>query len=198
MKGTSIILSVTIAVFTLSSCDIITTDVKTDYVIMPLEVGNYWEYDIYEYNGSELNKIDSVWTISIISDTIINNHKWYVDHSKSILFTNKNNGLWAKHSIYPADLFLKYPGKVSDEWLRQIGPARHYENAYIISTDYPVVINGITKRCYAYEIKYLGDLRRRYYAAPGLGITKIQIFQSSESDASILKQESRLQNYKLK
>jgi hypothetical protein len=198
MKGTSIILSITILLLTLSSCDIFTTDIKTDNVIMPLEVGNYWEYSIYEYNGSELNKIDSVWTISIISDTIINNQKWYVDHSKSILFTNKNNGLWGKHPFYPADLFLKYPGKVSDEWLRQIGPVRHYEVVHIISTDYPVVINSITKSCYEYEIKYLGDIRRKYYAAPGLGITNIQIFKSSDSETSILERELRLENYKIK
>jgi hypothetical protein len=91
--------------------------------LIPLKIGNTWNYTRTVYDSSGI--VLYTWNInsSIQRDTIINYNKWYgfTDAPASVYFTNKSNGYWALQTIVPnyfpndtSFIVYKYPTQVGD------------------------------------------------------------------------------------
>jgi hypothetical protein len=105
------------------SCSESTEPDNTINQLIPLKIGNTWNYSrtVYDSSGFVLYN----WNInsSIQRDTIINYTNWYgfTDAPGSVYFTNKSDGYWALQTIVPnyfpndtSYILYKYPTEVGD------------------------------------------------------------------------------------
>jgi len=137
-------------------------------VIMPLAVGNQWEFIKATY---DTNFVDSVIsevldTISIARDSLIQSETWFVGKSGK-MYTNRTSGLWSRSAGGEAYLFLKYPAAVSDFY-----PANPDlgETITVQSTNAFLGVPHGNHYCYFY-LSTVSDpsFRYRYYYEPDLG-----------------------------
>ncbi|MFH2048068.1 MAG: hypothetical protein ABIJ12_01365 [bacterium] len=162
-------------------------------VILPLNEGNIWSFDVSRYNatGGVIEKY-SIYN-SIGSDTIISNVKWYSmyfydDNSleKYALLKNRVDGLWRRfydESNAPfksEELFLKYPANVDDYYLIENDTIM----VTVISTDTTITVPGGTFNCYLYRFTY--ELINSYiisdlYFAPEIGWIKTDNYIDPET-----------------
>ena len=139
----------------LSNCEKNETEKPQD-VIMPLEVGNYWKYILYDFDDNS----ESVRVDSISADTLLNGEKWYFLYGTNAFFSNRNNGLWELVGFYPEELLIKYPAKIGDNW-NISRPGLPVEiNAHLVSVDTRVIINNEIYECYEYEYYENGLLKK--------------------------------------
>ncbi len=192
MKKFSKLSSILIIGFLLNSCE--KNDIVTPHdEIMPLAVGNYWKYIIYDLE----EETESVKVDSISTDTIIDGERWYFLYGTNALLSNKNKGLCDMVGFYPEELYMKYPAKVGDTWnISRIGFPIEIK-AYVVSIDTPVEINNEIFKCYEYEYYGNGILKRKHFASPSIGTVKTEIFKSISDDTVKLIQQAVLIEYNL-
>jgi hypothetical protein len=192
MKTYSKFLLILIIGFLLNSCE--KNDLETPQEeIMPLEVGNYWKYILYDFE----EEIESVIVDSISTDTIIDGEKWYFLYGTNAFLSNKNKGLWDKVGLYPKELNMKYPAKVGDNWdISRPGLPIEFK-ACVVSIDTPVEINNEIFKCYEYEYYENGILKRKHFASPSIGKVKTEIFISTSDDTVKLVKQAVLTEYNL-
>jgi len=141
--------------------------------IMPLAVGNRWEYRVVTYENP-IYPLDTTYdTILIVRDTTIQGETWYID-GDGASYANRSSGLWRLSAGGQPYLFAKYPG----------APGPTYSADPDISQT--VTIQDTSKYvptftnfyyCY-YYLTTSSDptLRRDYYYAPRLGLIRFDRF----------------------
>jgi len=156
-------------------------------VIWPLSVGSEWQgvATFYDSDGNITSQQPLNFLIS--GDTTIGNETWYfmstyIDDEPVVgsywVVTNRNDGLhqilfpiaFREPDVEPEEnLWLKYPSKEGDAYLT-------YNNETIVvqSTNQIVTVPQGLRHCSVYE--YLRpDGFARQYAAPGIGLVKIEV-----------------------
>ncbi|MES2767074.1 MAG: hypothetical protein V4642_14460 [Bacteroidota bacterium] len=163
--------AVFISVIFLGSCaeDAVVSPPKED-VLMPLKVGNTWNYLIMMRDSSTTtNETNSgPLSMSIAGDTTISGSKWYgmaMPYAGIyVYYQNKADGVWANFQgmstpmlmfKYPADLNSGYPYK-------------------LVSKTESVVVPAGTFSCYHYQhVSVENPVNfEHYYLAPNIGIVK--------------------------
>ncbi len=192
MKAYLKLLIFLLAGFLLNNCEKNETE-KSQGVIMPLKIGNYWKYLVYDYEEeAESTRVDSIST-----DSIIDGEKWFLLNGTNAFFSNRNNGLWDLVGFYSEELLMKYPAKVGDNWDISRPGLSVEINAQVVSVDTPVDINNEIFECYEYEYYENGLLKRKHYASPSIGIVKTKIYKSTTDDTVELVRQATLIEYNL-
>ncbi|MEA2030965.1 MAG: hypothetical protein U9N55_05140, partial [candidate division Zixibacteria bacterium] len=92
---------------------------ETSSVIMPLTIGNSWNWEKLGTNSlGDTLRIDTCHNI-VLSDTTIESETWYKLGSncgKVGLKTNRSDGLWIRIISDEPNLIAKYPASVGDHW----------------------------------------------------------------------------------
>jgi hypothetical protein len=81
--------------------------------IMPLAVGNMWEYFVTEIDTFPLPVIHYYDTLVIVSDTVIDGERWYIGNN-NIRYVNRPDGLYEKYDNYPDYCAVAWPGALHD------------------------------------------------------------------------------------
>ncbi len=140
--------------------------------ILPLEIGNKWEYLKIHYDGNNQPLDSSIVVREIISKIEINKENWF-RYENSILVTNRNDGIWSKETQPPfeteAKLVYKYPTYRGDSY-------SHFE---VVSTNKIIKIGNRYFRTIVYrryfEIEGKIDKESIYdedYLCCGIGLVK--------------------------
>lgn len=145
--------------------------------IMPLEVGNRWDYEVYAFPGSgtPYKYLDSILIVGIdTTDDVIsfvaNGEDW---------FLNQNNGLWyLPDTAADWSLMFKYPAAVNDLWIT--GGYSEFV-MWVASTNAKVETPFGDYICYKYvrESRYGGGHAGYFYLVPDIGIVQYEYLDSS-------------------
>ncbi len=160
--------------------------------IVPLQIGNLWEYSITNYDTSGMEIYNSSQKDSVESDTTINNILWYkitnnINSNVDFLTRNQTGFGYYYYNFNSTSeevLVYKYPCKVGDT----------YENYQVINVNVKFNLNSKEYECIQYR-QYLDIDKMEYwdtYVSPGIGIVKMQYYNSQK-----LLQEFKLINYVL-
>lgn len=173
--------------------------------LIPLKIGNTWNYirTVYDSLGSVLytDNINS----SVERDTIINYIKWFglTNAPGSVYFTNKSNGYWALQTIalpyFPNDtsyIVYKYPTEVGDIYGDPETPRE------VISVDEMItvpagkfnVIHLITT--FIGSSNYLLDSFETFIT-PGVGIVKVMQIGKRYDGTKFVVYKDELVNYSI-
>lgn len=91
------------------------TFTTTPGTIMPLKIGNQWEF-LVEQRDTITNLIDTGYQIiEIVRDTMIGSERWLVSQSGD-KYINKGDGLWMLSVSKAPYLFLKFPASPGDTY----------------------------------------------------------------------------------
>lgn len=159
----SVILSLSLGLFVLFGC---TSDNPTGAsvpsgVIMPLAIGNQWIQRYVLYSDTQHETRD---TIKVLSDTLINNQRWYLvsDGPYGVLMANQSDGLWIRSGGI-SWLVWKYPANPGDVYHRPADSVR------VASTSRTITVTAGTYRCYEYRINHNPPI----FIAPNVGMVRL-------------------------
>jgi len=82
--------------------------------IMPLAVGNRWEYQVINYTNPVVPDT-SYDTILVVGDTAIDSEQWFI-LDDGVVMTNRNDGLWRMSNTGTPYLWLRFPGIVGQTY----------------------------------------------------------------------------------
>ena len=146
-------------------------------VMVPLTIGNWWSYEVTEFNqsGTIVDEYDTTATIS--GDTLIGDSTWFFLEGEigglSGIVTNMDNGTWSflPDSTPSEALVLKYPATVGDAY-------PYYDvTVHIDAIDAPVTVPAGTFSCYYYRLTapIVGTVGK-IWAEPNVGIVKAEMY----------------------
>jgi hypothetical protein len=151
-------------------------------IIMPLEIGNMWVYNIYGLDtaSNQLREI-LVDTLAVVHDTIINRERWFyiggLQRTKGWV-SNRKDGFWFALPGGLPFLFAKYPAQPGDTFSSLIGSTMTHTT--LEGTGEEVKSPAGTYYCYKYVQKVVpSDIITNYYFAPGVGMVKMEIMDRS-------------------
>jgi hypothetical protein len=151
-------------------------------IIMPLEIGNMWVYNVYGIDTAQkqLRPI-LVDTLSVISDTVINSERWF--YMAGLQGTegwvqNRKDGFWFALPGAQPFLFAAYPAQPGDTFTSLIGKSTAHTT--VAGTGVEVKSPAGTDYCYKYVQKVAPvNATTNYYFAPGVGLVKMEIMDRS-------------------
>lgn len=151
-------------------------------IIMPLEVGNMWVYDVYglDTTSNQLKPM-LVDTLSVLSDTLANRERWFYMgglQGTEGWVQNRKDGFWFTLPGGQPFLFAKYPAQPGDTFSSVIGKTT--TQTTVEGTGVEVQAPAGTYYCYKYiqKVKALNAVTN-YYFAPGVGLIKMEIMDQS-------------------
>lgn len=187
-----------ILVSSLSSC---TKDKnKTDQeVLLPLKVGNQWQYELKHYNedGSIGNSESN--TILITKDTVINGETYFYDGSTYYRNSDVNTVISGTNAI---DFYVTFKRTTVDKtilvmWKKIVDNCKSIDNliAYTQITnvnEHESLKNEVVlTNCFGVQRKWV------IYLAPGIGITQQLLYLPNSTNGSLyLRAKSDLKSYK--
>ncbi len=153
--------------------------------IIPLSVGNHWDYNDLDYDSTNTIVYSYVYSFGVIGDSTINGFTW-----KSVtnyLFANTSNGFCAPGKSNPllkSDplLLLKYPAAAQDSFYLSQGAGY----VHITSIDTAITITLGTYRCYTYEAHQFWPSstveasHQILFVAPQVGLIKALYYASPQ------------------
>ncbi len=154
-------------------------------VILPLQVGNSWEYQRTSYDSlGSIVMIDSV-TERVARDTLISGERWYIWQTPAGLSmgTLRSDGYWSFAEGVPALIFL-YPSSVNQTYMISAsGPTMR-----IAAVDTLIPMVGGTFPCIAYEqLAYpSGERVRIDYCAANTGLVRTEEFSRTPGGEGFL------------
>lgn len=152
--------------------------------IMPLAVGNEWEYQLYMYDSlaNKLIKLNTV-TYTITGDSTIDGETWYrIDGMgpHSTWGVNRDDGFWILGPTGEPMLLAKFPGQNGDEFTRITGRMTIINR--IEAAGLPMTVPAGSYQCYKYAQEFGSQDRITYsYYAPGAGLIKMEIMNEKGS-----------------
>jgi hypothetical protein len=135
--------------------------------IMPLAIGNKWEFLIETIDTLTGNIDSTIDYIEIVRDTTIGSETWHIDQ-KGTIFTNKSDGLWTYAASGTAYLFLKFPASIGETYF---GNPDLVETIRVDSTSaLPGDVPHGNHICYLYTGTVSDPtFKYKYYYEPNLG-----------------------------
>jgi hypothetical protein len=119
-------------------------------VIMPLAVGNFWEYHVLWNDTAHYG--DYYDTTYIIRDTLIRGEDWFVDNHRTY-YANRDDGLYILSGGMPT-LAFKFPTSINDSFPSPYTlPLHTYETYRLVvhSLSEPVTVPAGTYNCVVYR-----------------------------------------------
>jgi hypothetical protein len=139
--------------------------------IMPLAVGNQWEF-LAEVIDTLTGQIDSTLEIvSIVRDTLIQTEQWFIDGSGEV-YTNRIEGLWGLSQGGQPYLFLKFPATIGDSYF---GNPDLVETIRVDSTATLRSVPHGFHICYLYTgTVFDPTIKYKYYYKPNFGPVAVE------------------------
>jgi hypothetical protein len=185
-----------IALIVISSCGDNGTSPSVDGEIWPLKVGNYWKFDVFGYDTLGNVSGTGSATYSIVSDTMINNEKFYkmnveIDDETEdpAWLTNRADGVYS-YELKQIEIIIKYPATKGEKFDAKGGITTLENTNY----NYETTIGNFS--CYQYTIlsSYHKDI---VYFKPGVGHVAEEMFRNTESSRLYLAYKLVLKEYKV-
>jgi len=192
--------------FLFSNCSDTTEPELSSTGLIPLKVGNTWNYKLTVYDSTEVFLYDEEQTSSIIKDTIINNSTWYTYDSTptGIWFSNNTTGYWVQVKVttglVPNDtsrVVYRFPTQVGDIYGDIESPLE------VISTDENITVpSGTFKAIHIRttlpsSTNYLLDSQETYIV-PNIGIVKVMQIGKVANGNKFVVYKNELLSYSLK
>ncbi|HUI31806.1 MAG TPA: hypothetical protein VLX91_16475 [Candidatus Acidoferrales bacterium] len=197
MKSIPFVLSISLILFTLSSCK------KSNPAgpsggdqIWPLKVGDSWTFTITQYDSTGNVTATFPYTYSVTGDTVVAGETWYlVSNWGPYPCTNRDDGLWEMEvsisGIFQGLLF-KYPANTGDAWWSGA------DSVYVQSTSASITVPRGTYTCYEYLLFYRSSLVVDYYYCPGTGWIESDWYATTSTGQSYKRHHSELTSFTLK
>jgi hypothetical protein len=178
-----------------SSIDIGAEAKRIGNIIMPLELGNWWSYNVYGLDTAQ-NTLRPILldTLMVISDTTVNQERWF--HIGGLQGTegwviNREDGFWFAPPGQKPFLFAKYPAEVGDTFSSVIGSVNAHTTVEGIGVE--VKSPAGTYYCYKYSQRVEpSNAITNYYFAPGVGLVKMEIMDRSGRQPMAMDQLAQL------
>ena len=201
MKRIYLIVLLALSISIIFSCSDTTEPEPEEQVIMPLVIGNTWEY---EYQEVLLWVYNDSLHIDVYKDTVFNEVTYrriveyegfllavyYYDYSSwgdhSYLYRNEDLGLVSYGSVDEDDgeisfysepyLIALFPAMVGDLWKQYSSDNYIYE---CVEINEQVTVPAGTFNCYVYEGTRIsdGELVHIYYYAPNIGLIGYKLYR---------------------
>jgi hypothetical protein len=164
----------------ISNCSDSTEPENSAAELIPLKVGNSWNYKLTSYDSSGSISYIENQNSKIIKDTNISNHTWYAynDAPDGIWYTNKSDGYWAFIKSNTGAIVndtsvivFKYPTQVGDIY------SNSYMSMEVIAINEELIVSaGVfrtihIKSVYEDTTNYLLD-SFEWFIAPQVGIIR--------------------------
>ncbi len=185
-----------IAILVISSCGDNGTNPSSNNEIWPLKVGNYWKFDVFGYDTLGNVSGSGLAIYSIVSDTMINNEKFYKmeveigdETVDPVWLTNRADGVYS-YELKQIEIIIKYPATQGEIFVAKGG------NTTLESTNYNYETTIENFSCYQYTIlsSYSKDI---VYFKPGVGHIAEEMFRNTESGRLYLAYKLVLKEYKV-
>jgi len=175
-------------------------------VIIPLKIGNTWNYSRTVYDSTGFVYYTDNIISSVQRDTIINYTKWYgfTDAPGSVYFTNKLDGYWALQTIaypyFPNDtsfIVYEYPAHVGDIYGSPNSPRE------VVSVDEHITVSAGEFEVIHIVTTFIGSNNYQLdsyeiYITPGIGIIKRMQLGKKYDGTKFVVYKYELENYTLK
>ena len=141
-------------------------------VIMPLAIGNLWEYHVWKSDTIH-TVADYYDTMLIVDDTLINSELWFKDQMGK-LYINRPDGLWlmGRDSEY---LSIKYPCSVGESYMSYIPVFWVERTVTLLSTTHYITTEQGSYVTHKYvQDAYEWPSKHYYKYAPGVGLISYQ------------------------
>jgi hypothetical protein len=154
----------------------------THGVIMPLTVGNMWEYYVSEFDTFPMPDIHYYDTVQIIRDTLINAEQWFVDQD-GVGYTNRVEGLWRWWKGNPDNLYfsLPYPANIGGGGAIAEEGGMTYISVAVANMDTLISVPAGTFHCILYKGGSFGPLNcvnnHYIFYAPNIGFIKHELYR---------------------
>ena len=173
MLGLIISNIITLLFMSCSKDSLINSDYKQSNILVPLAIGNYWEYE----TENKSKRTDSICEKKIIADQEVYFLETdYGSWKGKQALCNINNGylitLYWQISFTNPKYYFKYPVEVNDRWenisyIYVNGIITTTDKYRCIAKDKKIKVPAGTFRCYLYEIQrkthYSLDDSKKYY-----------------------------------
>lgn len=174
--------------------------------LIPLKIGNTWNYIRTVYDSTGTVEYTENNNSSVERDTIINYIKWFgfTDAPASVYFTNKSGGYWALQTVVPnyfpydtSFIIYKYPTQVGDIYGDLESPREviAVDEMIIVPAGEFKVIHIITT--YIDSTNYLMDSFETF-VAPGVGIIKRMQIGKKYDGTNFVVFKDELESYSVK
>jgi hypothetical protein len=180
-----------------ASCDK-STNPKPPDVLIPLAIGNQWEYAITDYDtNSVVISVDTV-LLEIVKDTVIQNMTFYIITADGIrdpeIFwpSNQSDGVWL---FILADstmaLAFEYPASVGDRI------TFGQDSMVVAHSNASVAVPAATFQCYQYNQYSSNLLEQIWYFSPNVGLVKTEDWARTQGGRLYLDEKIELISFNL-
>ena len=219
-----IIILISVFAFVVSSCgdslgyeDNIKVEYGETEELLPLTIGNYWNYDIVHYDSyGNINKRDTV-KIEVLDMTLFNDTNWYYfsncseilpELAESAMFKNSDSGLVVTSIMDRVidELLFQYPAEINSEIkISYPDDEGKYIERELSSLNEIVKINSTEYKCckywdtlYNYDGTAEYNPMNVYYFKPGTGLVKTVRYEVSPYGELFVHRKMALIDYELK
>lgn len=179
-KLSLIILTLLLALFIGCSDTPTYPEVQSD-VLIPLNVGNYWDYEsvTYDSNGNPTYS-NFISRDSVYSDTLLNNEKWYFISDNEVYAVGRFVRNQSGYGYLTATLYETTKPKLLFKYPAAVGDISEYN--VVININKKVVTSLGVFDCIKYRqpISEGGSLYWDYYVAPNIGVVKIEGIENNQ------------------
>jgi hypothetical protein len=175
--------------------------------ILPLTVGNTWNYKEYEYHNDKL-LIERDVKLEVLSEVVINYNgekleafklketRYFSENNIGELYfllRNENDTIyWYGHAVsdnnryyFNKTIYIKYPIQVGENWIMNHGDYQDIFNCESVNDI--VTINNINYECVRIRMGP-GNWYEDKYFSPGIGIIQIESTSGWEENSNLTKQ----------
>jgi hypothetical protein len=188
------------------SCSESTAPDSSILELVPLDVGNEWEYEITRYDSTGNINFQNNYTSKIFKDTVINGIRWYCDIPYYIRnwYTNKSDGYWiffkaGSHGVLQDTslLLYKYPTYVGEIYGN---PNYPFE---VVSVDVEVIVPaGKFRTIHFSQVLSSSNsplvTSHETYICPGIGFIKSEDIWVKMDGTKTVTSKSELVSFELK
>jgi hypothetical protein len=159
--------------------------------LIPLAIGNYWNYSvsIYDTAGAQpVSYVDSSqWRV--LSDTAIGGYRWY--RFAGSYACNKSDGFWMYLSATPS-LYFRYP-VIEGDTVATGGSL----TVVVMAVAERDTIAGGMRFCHRYRVHIASALTTEYFIQPGLGIVRYDQYSQTQSGRTYRRTRNEIERYRL-
>ena len=136
--------------------------------IMPLKVGNTWEFQVTRYDSNNVVISTRNYTRTVSVEKVIETEKWYLIGND--YYTNRADGLWIKESSESAQAVIvtKYPVSLGEVFWR----GSTYWQKKCLSLNEEIIVNNNKYNCIHYESYDNTSYHNDEYWSKGIGPVK--------------------------
>jgi hypothetical protein len=181
-----IVLLTCAALVSSTSCTDIITPILTPKEIIPLKVGNEWNYEVANYLTAFNDTLIRNYSARVVADTMIGNKKHFICHSYSSFLTlviciNLSDGYYGWYNG-KYSLGIKYPVRLGDKYQRVLRDADKKPtdtlNITITGLDKQITVKAGTFQCHEEEY-YIQPFKYVFYFSAGYGDIQSLIYDGT-------------------